>query len=1024
MVLNEEHSRRSVPAPVRFNLSGKFLTTSLNIFRKTARRLFQVLLLPAFALALLAAMWSAVLIQLGLERQASHDEAVAQSQAHARVLSEHVRHVLRQADHATQLFKLQYEATGGAIGLPEFAQRGGLLDSVLPVRLELPMALLDKEGKALAVAHGFPNAGMAHEPSFQPLIRSRADVAAVSTARRNGTAHWQLRVARRLNDRAGGFAGAIVLVIDPYLFVDDYDRIEVGERGALVLLSRAETLSVARAGERLFSSDRLTFVAARGRGASSAELRPNSPLDAVERIYSYSDIPAYGLTAVVGVERQLAMARFTRHRTQTVAVASLVSILITAIVAMLMRQSAQLRASMRAARKAQATLRAAADGSLDGVLILKAWPLEQPVQDFIIDDINERGAALFGRTRAQLLGQKMFSSLPRYRQTGFFERYVEVFVAGTPLEEEVEVRIDTEAPRWIHHQIVPLQDGVAVTSRDITARKQAEIEIHNSRSFLQSLIEHLPLLVYVKSMRAHSRGVMMVWNQAAESLTGYSADEVIGHADRDVFPEGFALSNPQQDQAMLDSPMVHDLASQPMTRRDGSERYLHTVSVPLFDERGETEFILCIAEDVTQRREQEQSLSASEAHLSAVTNASPLGMVRADMWGQCTYVNKRFETITGLTREQSLGRGWLSAFQDDESGYMPAVFAHQRSHEEPYAKITRCTRTDGKLIWASTKIAAIRIGGRIEGFIGTIDDITTLREAELALRESEARLRTIADTLPAMVAYIDADMVYRFHNRAYDREFGRNGARVLGMTILETIGEHRFRTLEPYIRRALAGETLTFEEHDQVDGAERTLEVTYIAQRGDDGQTVIGYHVMRQDITSQKREKRHLLQLAQADPLTGLANRAGFMQKLGVAMEENAREKRLMALMYMDIDHFKPVNDTFGHHVGDALLKAFSQRLLGTLRASDTIARLGGDEFTIIAEYLLRAEDATALAAKIVTAMRAPFELDDVTVSVSASIGLAFYADGELDPDALIREADMLLYQAKQAGRDTWRAAA
>jgi len=200
--------------------------------------------------------------------------------------------------------------------------------------------------------------------------------------------------------------------------------------------------------------------------------------------------------------------------------------------------------------------------------------------------------------------------------------------------------------------------------------------------------------------------------------------------------------------------------------------------------------------------------------------------------------------------------------------------------------------------------------------------------------------------------------------------------------------------------------------------------VTYIPQTGDDGTTVIGFHVMRQDVTSQKHEKKRLLKLAQVDALTGLANRAGFMQKLAASMEQNVAEDRLMALMYMDIDHFKPVNDTYGHQVGDALLKAFSARLVQTLRASDTIARLGGDEFTIIMEKLARPEDASILAEKIVKAMQLPFELGEVTVSVSASIGLAYFRDGEIDPDALIKEADRLLYQAKEGGRNTYRAAA
>ena len=983
-------------------------------------------LLPVFALALVAAMWIAVLVQTGLERQSSRADAVAQSHALSRVLAEHVTYTLRQSDHATQLFKLSYEASGGAGKVAAFGRRGGLLDSVLPARLELPLARLDSHGRPIDTLNGFPVANLAGEAFFRRLADSNADVALFSTpVVESGPNRWHIRVARRLNDAQGGFDGAIVILIDPNLFVDDYDRLNLDDNGALILTSATNGMAVGRTGDRLFSSATLSFDPGRGPGSSSEELVPHTALDGVDRIYSHSNIPRFGLAAVVGVETSVAMARYERQRRIYQGIGIVATVLIMVVVTILMQQSAQLRASMHSARRAQATLRAAAEGSLDGFLILKAWPgPDEPVEDFVIEDINDKAAVMLGRTRAQLIGQKAFTLLPRYRKTGFFERYVKAFTEGHTLDEEAEIRIDDDATRWIHHQIVPLQDGVAITTRDITARKHADIEIRNNRSFLQSLIDHLPLLIYVKSVRANSFGAMMVWNRAAEEVTGYRAEAVIGHIDCATFPPGFALCNTEQDRAMMTNPRVVDLPETPLLRPDGALRYLHTIAVPLLDEQGQTEFILCIAEDVTVRREQEQSLRIGEAHLTAVTNASPLGLVRTDARGNCTYVSKRFETITGLTREQSLGHGWLAAFVENEVSYMPAVFEHQRKNEEPFVRITRCLRTDGKLIWASTKIAAIRINGRIEGFIGTIDDITTLRDAELALRASEARLRTIADTLPTMVAYIDADQVYRFHNRAYDLEFGREGAEVLGMSIRATVGEPRFLTLEPYILRALGGETLSFEEDDNRDGGERTLDVTYIPQTGDDGTTVIGFHVMRQDITSQKHEKKRLLKLAQVDPLTGLENRAGFMHKLAVSMAQSVDEKRLMALMYMDIDHFKPVNDTYGHQVGDALLQAFSERLVQTLRTSDTIARLGGDEFTIILEKLARPEDASLLAEKIVKAMQAPFELGEVTVSVSASIGLAYFSDGEVDPDALIREADRLLYKAKQAGRNTYQIAA
>lgn len=1006
----------------------KNATSVLRKLRKPLRRLFRVALLPVFALALVAAMWVAAVVQTRLEFQSSRADAVAQSQALARVLSEHVTYILRQADHATHLYKLKYEERGSGHPLSEFSRRNGLLDSVLPVRLDLPMAVIDAYGKPVDSANGFAPDNLAGAPFFQQLAQNSSDTVVFSTPVTGGDAtRWHIQAARRLNDSTGQFAGAFIIQVDPHLFVDDYDRLDVRDNGALLLMSHAGGLTVGRAGDTLFASDRLSFKRMRAPGASSEELIPNTPLDAVERIYSYRDLPRYGLSAVVGVETGAAMAKFERHRTQYLGLATIATVLIITIVIILMRQSAQLVASVRAGNSARATLRAASEGSLDGVMILKAVRnAGGDVADFAIVDLNQRCAALFGRQRADLLGKHAFATMPRYRQTGFFERYVAVYLQGGSIEEDVELRLEGDAPRWIRHQIVPLDDGVAVTARDITARKNAEIEMHSNRIFLQSLIDHLPVLICVKSLRQVSFGAVMVWNKAAEKMTGLSASDVVGQVDSDAFPAGFALANRAQDLAMLSQPAVMDVPDLPLQLADGGRRYLHAVSVPLYDDDGRPEFVLCIAEDVTLRREQEQSLRTNEAHLTAMTNASPLGIVRTDVHGNCTYVNQRFETITGLTAAQSLGMGWLSVFDSEESGYFPDVFRQQRASAEPFSRITRCTRIDGVRIWASTKIAAIRINGRIEGFVGTIDDITTLREAELALRESEARLRTIADTMPTMISYIDANQVYRFHNRAYNQEFVRNSARstMVGSTVLDAIGPERYRTLEPFILRALAGETLTYEEQDDSNGIERVFEVTYIPQVSDDGTSVIGFHTMRRDITSQRRETRQLRRLAQIDALTGLANRAGFMQKLGAAMDSAAAEGRLMALMYMDIDRFKPVNDTHGHHIGDELLRALSARLLATLRATDTVSRLGGDEFTIILENLARAEDACLLAEKIVTAMQAPFALEGITVSISVSIGLAYFKEGKVEPDVLIREADRLLYLTKERGRNGYQAAA
>ncbi len=857
-----------------------------------------MILLPAFALVLLVSMWTAVVYQVHQEYRGARHEAVLHAHTLARTLAEHTSHLLRQSDHATQLFKLKYEETGGTLRLAEFTRKGGLLDSLMPSKLQLPIALYGADGALKESLHGVFQDDIRVEPVFHALSQSAEDSPHASNVLVNSqTSKWLIQIARRVNDRQGRFAGIIMLMIDPAYFVEDYDRLHVEENGLVMLVSRDSGLAVARVDEQLYITDTIDFVTNIDAFGSADELVLRHPFDGVDRIYSFRDMPRYQLTAVVGNTVSHAMVRFERLRRLYFSAAGAASMLIFIFALLLMQQSLRLRDSMEAANAAQQKLRAAADASLDAVFLLKSCrDRDGQVVDFTLADVNERGAAMLGHHHDDVVGHRIGELAPAWRSEGFIDKYRQVLETGAPLEEEVETRNLPGEPaesRWLRHQIVAIDDGVAVTTRNITSRKRDEL-----------------------AMRKH------------------------------------------------------------------------------------------------------------QAELQAVNDASPLGLLRADAQGHCTYVNRTFEAITGLTRGQALGDQWMAAVHPNDRRVLQEALTHLRETLKPFQDTLRCVHPDGSIVWTSMKVAPITIDGRIEGFVATLDDITLMRKSVMALRESEARLRTIADTLPAMIAYIDDEEVYRFNNLAYEREFSRSGMDVMGKTVRETVGETRYAFLAPYIRRVLAGEPLAFEEDDDSTGMVRTFEVNYIPQFDEDGKSVAGFHVMRQDITAQKREQQRLLKLSQVDTLTGLTNRAGFQQKLADSMAYCRDNGAIMAVMYMDIDRFKPVNDTYGHSVGDALLKAFSGRLSHAMRATDTIARLGGDEFTIVMERISKPEDADAAAAKIVVAMQAPFVLDQVTVHVSTSIGLTYYRGEDVSPAELLNRADMLLYQAKQAGRNTFRSGA
>ncbi|CAN5433041.1 hypothetical protein BH11PSE11_BH11PSE11_22590 [soil metagenome] len=500
-----------------------------------------------------------------------------------------------------------------------------------------------------------------------------------------------------------------------------------------------------------------------------------------------------------------------------------------------------------------------------------------------------------------------------------------------------------------------------------------------------------------------------------------SAAELFGGAKRRAAGAKLSSVLPHGHEALFERYRLAALAGTPQEEEfelgasDGQPRWLQHQILPAGDDR-----IAVSTVDISLRKYRELELLTQQAQLLAVSDASPLGLFRTGPDGACTYVNRAYEKMSGLSKELALGDGWAQSIHPEDRLKVFQGWGKSSKANQPYQAVYRFRHRDGRIVWASMKTASILVEGRILGYVGTVDDITARHEAEQALLKSEQRLRTITDALPALVAYVDADELFRFNNLAYERAFGVGRGEILDKTLREFLGEAEYELIRPYVRRVLNGESVSFEKDENREGRYRCAESSYIPQFAMDGEHVIGFHVMVQDITNKKIEERRLLQLAQSDSLTDLLNRAGFEHKLGEAMARSGVHGALMAVMYLDVDHFKAINDKLGHQVGDLLLKAFAARLSRSLRAGDVVARLGGDEFVVIMENLDRTEDAEKVAAKIVQSMRTLFSLEGHPVSATASIGVAFYRGGPADAKTLVRQADDMLYRAKAGGRNRY----
>jgi diguanylate cyclase (GGDEF)-like protein/PAS domain S-box-containing protein len=423
---------------------------------------------------------------------------------------------------------------------------------------------------------------------------------------------------------------------------------------------------------------------------------------------------------------------------------------------------------------------------------------------------------------------------------------------------------------------------------------------------------------------------------------------------------------------------------------------------------------------------------------------------------------------------------------------------------------------------------------------------------EAALRQSEERLRVIADNLPAFVSYIDAGQRYRFNNRAYEDWLGIPRPGITGRTVRDVWGDELYALLRPNIERALRGERVSHEYALRHEGVERRIMATYVPDRepsgavrgffvlgsditqlaaaqaelrahqarleaaldgssvalwdtdlstgrvflseawadivgGPPGDTVatvdelIGlmhpddvepakrtslevlkgvrdaYRVEHRvrarngewkwiisrgrvterdpesgralrmigtnvDITDRRRMEDALQSVALSDPLTGLANRTLFSDRLRIALARAGRSGSRIAVLFLDLDRFKEVNDSLGHAAGDALLRDFARRLRAGVRAVDTVARFGGDEFVILLEDVKEPQHAARVAEKIVRGSREPLHVEGRDLVATVSIGVAL-GDTASEEEELLKRADAALYEAKAAGRDGYRVA-
>jgi diguanylate cyclase (GGDEF)-like protein/PAS domain S-box-containing protein len=295
----------------------------------------------------------------------------------------------------------------------------------------------------------------------------------------------------------------------------------------------------------------------------------------------------------------------------------------------------------------------------------------------------------------------------------------------------------------------------------------------------------------------------------------------------------------------------------------------------------------------------------------------------------------------------------------------------------------------------------------------------SVQAAERALFKNESRLRTITDNLPVLISYIDLEHRFRFANRTFENWFNLTSAEIIDKPAENVFSTEMYQTRKDHIQRAMSGHRVEFDSASEVLGVTRYLHTIYVPEITQDG-NVMGIYALGIDTTALKESERQLRQLAQFDSLTGLPNRSYFSERLAGAAARCRRNGQPMAVMFLDVDHFKSINDRFGHSAGDAVLTEFAARLKAVLRATDTVGRWAGDEFVIAVEEQRSPAETEYVAIKILERISEPFAVAGEQMTITTSIGITFVYPGDIAPAEILDRADKALYKAKEAGRNTY----
>ncbi len=553
---------------------------------------------------------------------------------------------------------------------------------------------------------------------------------------------------------------------------------------------------------------------------------------------------------------------------------------------------------------------------------------------------------------------------------------------------------------------------MAGISMDIDERKHAEERLYLQVAALEAAANSILI--------TDSYGTIVWVNHAFTTMTGYSKEEAVGKNPR-LLKSGRQLQRHYSDMwSTISSGKVWH--GEFVNRRKDGTNYTEemTITPVTRDGVGDYAHFVAIMQDVTERTDAERATNL----LAAIVDSSADAIISKSLEGVITSWNKGAEQMFGYTAKEAVGQHVTLIIppdrRDEEATILERV---KRGDQIKYFETFR-VRKDGTPLYVSLTFAPVKDGvGRVVGVSTLARDITEQKRGVEALQQAEEKYRAIFEDAVVGIFRSTTDGRYIDVNPSMARMLGYDSPHEMVASITDIsrqvyVDPNRREELKRLLREQATVKNFECAVYRK-DGSKMwfSANMRAVYENG----AVVGYEGTNEDITDRKVAEERVQYLAYYDALMGLPNRTLLQDRLTKAIADARRQTYKIALLFLDLDKFKDINDSLGHSVGDLFLQEVAERLKRFAREQDTVARLGGDEFLIMLTHLTDTPDAAVAAERLMDAMNPEFVIQGHSLHVSCSIGISIFPEHGADCEMLIKNADAAMYSAKTDGRNNFR---